>query len=102
MSWVRIWIHLVFCTKNRSPILHEKEVRLKLFRHIKENTIEKEIWLDCINGYSEHAHCLLSLGREQNISKVAQLIKGNRLFGSIKADYSNINLAGRMIIGQLV
>ena len=37
---------------------------------------KKEIWLDHINGYIDHAHCLLSLGRDQSISKVAQLVKG--------------------------
>ena len=29
-----------------------------------------------VNGYQDHAHCLISIGREQSISKVAQLIKG--------------------------
>jgi REP element-mobilizing transposase RayT len=29
-----------------------------------------------INGWTDHIHCLISLGREQSISKVAQLIKG--------------------------
>jgi REP element-mobilizing transposase RayT len=76
MSWVRIWIHLVFSTKNRSPFLDTKELRRKGFQHIKRNAKTKEIWLDCVNGYKEHAHCLLSLGKEQKLSKVVQLIKG--------------------------
>jgi putative transposase len=36
--------------------------------------------MDCINGYSEHVHCLISLGREQRLSYVAQLIKGESSF----------------------
>ena len=80
MSWVRIWIHLVFCTKNRTPFLHTNEIRQTMFQHIKTNAQTKNIWLDCINGYSEHAHCLISLRKEQNISKVAQLIKGESSF----------------------
>lgn len=32
--------------------------------------------MDCLNGYSDHIHCLISLNKEQTISKVAQLIKG--------------------------
>ena len=80
MSWVRIWIHLVFCTKNRIPFLHTKEIRQTMFQHIKTNAQTKNIWLDCINGYCEYAHCLISLGKEQNISKVAQLIKGESSF----------------------
>jgi REP element-mobilizing transposase RayT len=76
MSWVRVYMHLVFSTKNRQPFLNSAELRKKVFQHIKNNAEEKGIWLDCINGYQDHAHCLISLGKEQTISKVAQLIKG--------------------------
>ena len=67
---------MVFSTKNRIPFLNSPEFRKSVFQHIKENAKEKEIWLDCVNGYKDHVHCLISLGREQTISKVAQLIKG--------------------------
>jgi putative transposase len=80
MSWVRVYIHMVFSTKNREPFLNSKELREKVFQHIKQNAEEKNIWLDCVNGYQEHAHCLISLGKEQTISKVAQLIKGESSF----------------------
>ena len=76
MSWVRIWVHLVFSTKNREPYLISSEVRSKIFSHISENAKGKDIWLDTLNGYHEHAHCLLLLNKELSISKEAQLIKG--------------------------
>jgi REP element-mobilizing transposase RayT len=76
MSWVRVYLHMVFSIKNRQPFLNSSELRRNVFEHIKNNAEEKGIWLDCINGYQEHAHCLISLGKEQTISKVAQLIKG--------------------------
>ncbi len=41
-----------------------------------KNCFEKGIFLRIINGYTDHLHCLISLGKEQNVSKVAQLIKG--------------------------
>ena len=75
MSWVRIWVHMVFCTNNRFPFL-DKEIRQQVFQHIRQNAIIKEIFLDSINGYTDHAHCLISLNRNQSISDVAQLIKG--------------------------
>jgi putative transposase len=75
MSWVRIWVHLVFSTKNREAILH-KDIRLEIFKYIKQNADEKDVWLDCVNGYSDHIHCLVSLNKDQSISKIAQLIKG--------------------------
>ena len=80
MSWVRIWVHLVFSTKNRIPFLNSLELRDTVFSHISKNAREKDIWLDSVNGYKEHIHCLVSLGREQTISKVAQLIKGESSF----------------------
>ena len=45
-----------------------------------KNCKEKEIFLQAINGYEDHLHCLISLGKEQSISKVAQLIKGESSF----------------------
>ncbi len=75
MSWVRIWVHLVFSTKNREPFLH-KEIRKTVFQHIKQNAEKKDIFLDAVNGYSDHAHCLISLNRDKSISETAQLIKG--------------------------
>ena len=80
MSWVRVYLHMVFTTKNREPFLNSTELRKTVFQHIKKNCEEKEIWLDCVNGFQDHAHCLISLGREQSISKVAQLIKGESSF----------------------
>ncbi|MCW9707809.1 transposase [Fodinibius salsisoli] len=76
MSWVRIWVHIVFSTKNRMPFLKTRELRYKVFRHIKQNAEDKEIWLDCVNGYRDHAHCLIALGKEQTLGKVVQFIKG--------------------------
>ena len=80
MSWVRIWVHLVFSTKNREPFLHSAQLRKQFFQHIKQNSEEMQIWLDCVSGYTEHAHCLISLGKDQSVSKVAQLIKGESSF----------------------
>ena len=79
MSYVRIWVHLVFSTKNRQPWLHKK-LRYEIQKHIMENCSEKKIFLQIINGYTEHLHCLISLGKDQCISNVAQLIKGESSF----------------------
>ena len=76
MSWIRIWVHLVFSTKNRDPLLNTAELRNKIFLHIKQNAEAKDIWLDHINGHNNHIHCLISLGRDLSISKISQLIKG--------------------------
>ncbi|PWS32282.1 IS200/IS605 family transposase [Pedobacter paludis] len=79
MSYVKIWVHLVFSTKNRHPYL-TRNIRYKLQNHIIENCKEKSIFLKAINGYTEHLHCLISIGKEQSIAKIAQLIKGESAY----------------------
>jgi REP element-mobilizing transposase RayT len=44
--------------------------------HIKQNAVVKKIYLDRVNGYDDHLHCLVSLGSGQTLEKIAQLIKG--------------------------
>ncbi|MBG9374833.1 IS200/IS605 family transposase [Panacibacter sp. DH6] len=79
MPYIKVWIHYVWSVKNRQPILIDK-FRDKLFQHIRENAIKKNIYLDRVNGYTDHVHCLISLGSDQTIEKVAQLIKGESSF----------------------
>ena len=79
MSHVRIWVHLVFATKNRAPLL-KKEFRFDVYNHISKNCLDKGIFLQAINGYTDHLHCLISLGKDQNIAKITQLIKGESSF----------------------
>lgn len=80
MPFVKVYIHLVWSTKNRYPFLDSHDLRMKVWNHIRENAQKKEIFVDFINGYSDHCHCLISLGIDQTIQKVIQLIKGESSF----------------------
>ena len=79
MSYIKVWLHFVWSTKDRKPFLTD-DIRQKVFQHIRENAREKGIFIDFINGYVEHAHCLISLGSDQTIEKIMQLIKGESSF----------------------
>jgi putative transposase len=79
MSYVKVWLHFVWSTKDRKPILND-DIRQKVFQHIRENAREKGVFIDFINGYVEHVHCLISLGSDQTIEKIMQLIKGESSF----------------------
>jgi REP element-mobilizing transposase RayT len=79
MPWVRVWIHFVWSTKGREPFLTD-EIRLKVFQHIRDNARQKNIYVDFINGYVDHVHCLISLGTDQTLEKIMQLIKGESSF----------------------
>ncbi|MEY4931361.1 MAG: hypothetical protein RI909_2085 [Bacteroidota bacterium] len=80
MPFVKVYIHFVWSTKNREPFLDSYELRTGVWKYIKENAEQKGIFIDMINGYQEHCHCLISLGPDQTMSKVMQLIKGESSF----------------------
>ena len=75
MPYIRIWIHIIWTTKNRERII-TKQIKSKLLDHIRENAKTKNIFIDFINCEPEHIHATISLGSDQTISKVMQLIKG--------------------------
>ena len=83
MPIIKIWIHIVWSTKNRKPIL-AKDARQVLFEHIKENGKQKNIHVDFVNGHIDHVHCLISLNAEQTIANIVQLLKGESSFWANK------------------
>ena len=83
MAFVKIWIHAVWSTKNREAILEESK-RIELFKHIRQNAQDKEIYIDLINGVEDHIHALLCLNADLSISKTMQLIKGEASFWANK------------------
>ena len=76
MPFTKVYIHCVWSTKNRFPFLNSNDLRQKVWQHIKENALKKDIYLVFINGYTDHCHCLISLGTDQTIQKTVQLLKG--------------------------
>jgi REP element-mobilizing transposase RayT len=79
MPLVKVWIHLIWSTKNRDKLI-STDLKQKLLSHIKENAKAKDIYVDCVNCVSDHIHLLFSLKSEQSISKIAMLIKGESSF----------------------
>lgn len=75
MSHVKIMVHCVWGTKKREAFLTNERQNL-LFDHIHQNAKSKDIHIDIIGGYYDHVHCLISLGADQSIARVMQLIKG--------------------------
>jgi putative transposase len=80
MPFIKVYIHFVWSTKNRFPFLNSIELREKMWKHIKENGKEKGIFIDFVNGYNDHCHCLVSMKSDQTIQKVIQMIKGESAF----------------------
>ena len=68
MSYIKIWIHAVGGTKNRTPVL-KPPILQEVCSHISFNAKEKGIYVDRINGYDEHIHILMFLKPEYGIFK---------------------------------
>jgi REP element-mobilizing transposase RayT len=79
MSYIRIWIHCVWATKNHTAFL-TPETKPIIINHIKETAKAKDIYLDFINRDKNHLHCIISLNPKQNIADIMQQIKGESSF----------------------
>jgi len=79
MSYVRVWIHAVWGTKNRERVL-TKAIRARVIDHIRKNAKEKGVYIDRLNGDSDHLHCLFGLNADITIANTLQLIKGESSF----------------------
>ena len=80
MPYIKVYIHFVWTTKNHKPILVDKNIRAELYSHIMENAKKKEIFIDKLAIQKEHCHCLISLGKDQTLSNLMFLIKGESSF----------------------
>jgi putative transposase len=73
-SLAKIYVHLIFSTKNRTPLLAD-EWRDELF-HVLGGTVNN---LDCqsliVGGVADHVHMLFQLGRTITIADAAGKIK---------------------------
>ncbi len=76
-SLTKIWIHLIFGTKNRFPMI-DASFENKLYYNIK-NLLEKyfESKVEIINGTADHIHILLLQNQNHSIAELTKNIKGN-------------------------
>jgi putative transposase len=75
-SYSSLWIHLIWSTKNREPLL-TPSLKKEVYKVIHEIANDHEIYLDCINGIEDHVHLLVRLRTDQSVADVVKTIKGN-------------------------
>ena len=74
MSYIRIWLHCVWASKE-SGVTIPQSVRGLLLNHLKSFTSENGINMDAVNIQQDHVHALINLGSIQSASEVMQLLK---------------------------
>jgi len=75
MSFSQIWIHSVWATKNRDPLL-KKKIRIQIFEKFREIAKDKSYFLDTTGGVDDHVHILFSIKPNQIISNIVKDFKG--------------------------
>jgi REP element-mobilizing transposase RayT len=74
MSYTKIWVHAVWGTNGRQPIL-SNGLRQKFLDHLLEHAIHHEIEIGLLNCWVDHVHCLIRLKPEQNVAEVLKHLK---------------------------
>jgi putative transposase len=74
-SYSSLWVHLIWSTKNREPIL-TRLLKQEVYKVVNEVASDHEIYLDCINGVEDHVHLLIRLRTDQSIADIVKTIKG--------------------------
>lgn len=75
MAYLKVWIHYIWTTKYKEPLI--KPVLLHpLIQHMYCYAKSKSVYIESINGYTDHMHALVRLNSTQTIAQTAQLLKG--------------------------
>jgi putative transposase len=75
-SYSRCWLHLVWTTLDREPML-TKPAAVKASRFLTGYALEKDIYLKINYFNPEHVHALIDLPTNKTIEEVVQLFKGS-------------------------
>lgn len=75
-SFNKVWIHAIWSTKNRMPLISDS-LEAKLYPMMKNEFQELECPLLIINGWTDHVHCLFLLNSKKSIAEILKQIKGS-------------------------
>ncbi len=75
-SFNKIWIHAIWATKERMPLIHQN-IEQKVYQYISEQLREQGCPVRIINGMPDHVHCLFLLSPQKSIAEVIKQIKGS-------------------------
>ena len=72
----KIWIHAIWSTKDRMPLLH-KSIEPNVYRFIAEQFREQGCMVKVINGMPDHIHCLFLLNPQKSMASIIKQVKGS-------------------------
>ncbi len=92
-SLTKIWIHVIFGTKNFEPIINtrfENKLHLHLKEHL-ENDFDCQV--RCINGFENHIHILFLLNPNYALKDILKNIKGESSHWINQEDFTKMKFA---------
>ncbi|HEY2328383.1 MAG TPA: IS200/IS605 family transposase [Verrucomicrobiae bacterium] len=75
-SYSRVWLHLVWATLERRPLL-DKPAALKLSAYLTDYAKQKGIYMKINYVNADHVHALIDLPTNLSIEDMMQLFKGS-------------------------
>ena len=74
-SLANILIHSIFSTKNREPLLCEKELRQRTHAYLAQVLKSLQCPALIVGGVADHVHVLFQLAKTQSIANVIEHVK---------------------------
>ncbi|GAB3794576.1 IS200/IS605 family transposase [Spirosoma humi] len=71
----KIWVHTVFSTKARQPLI-QPGIRPTVHDELRKQLIDSGCFVDCVGGVADHVHLLFLLNPKKSIVDVVKQIKG--------------------------
>ena len=75
-SFTKLWLHLIWGTKDRVKILSDREFRKRVSNHLLTYSKEKGIFMKVNYVNSDHVHAVIDLPTNITIENVLRLLKG--------------------------
>jgi putative transposase len=75
-SFVKCWIHALWATKERKPLIKPK-IEILVHNKIEQELKESNCFVKIVNGMPDHVHGLFTLNPEKSLSDIIKQIKGS-------------------------
>ncbi len=75
-SYYKIWLHVVFSTKNRNAFIHPK-IERQVFDYLSAELNELGCVTRIVNGMPDHVHLLFLQNPNKTVPEIVKQIKGS-------------------------
>ena len=75
-SFTKLWLHLIWGTKDRIKSLSDREFRKRISNQLSTYSKEKGIYMKVNYVNSDHVHAVIDLPTNMTVEDVSRLLKG--------------------------